>query len=445
MKTWQDGVNDYYKLKRDYENSINKDVKKIDKNMSIAEKRKEFKKLKPKCIDCNRPVGTIFSSKYDEEKEGRILTAVCGDMVNPCNLNISIFCGYIETYPEMITKIENEIKQIKNEIIVDKNNILFGFANSDEITEKFDKYKELVEEKTKKLTTIMELYNNEVDNKEINETIIRLQEEVYITIGYIKDAIKSYDNTNNTEFVNDSVRIFVNDLSPKLSQLMRLKYNYITVECENGVWTLVQKKTNVEQLEFSYNDSAVQHFEYKTVNYSRKSSSKSQTAKTANETISRNKTAKRKPGLTIEEDSGEDVSDYESIEKPKFTIEEDGSIAWVDPEYNKMWNRLSKKLRLALIENPVWMEHSMDTYVNIKKHNISAPVNKTKDYVFVEPPNLIIPPNELADGTFDFGNEMYNDLYNDPNNSVYKTLDGNMLRDAMNNAIAKKLDFNKNL
>ena len=65
MKPWQDGINDYYKLKRDYESAIDKDIKKLDKGMSIKEKRKEFQKLKPKCIDCNRPVGTIFSNKYE--------------------------------------------------------------------------------------------------------------------------------------------------------------------------------------------------------------------------------------------------------------------------------------------------------------------------------------------------------------------------------------------
>ena len=91
MKTWQDGINDFYKLKRDYESAIDKEVKKLDKGLSIHEKRREFKKLKPKCIDCNRPVGTLFTIKYDKDQDGRILSAICGDRVDPCNLNINIF------------------------------------------------------------------------------------------------------------------------------------------------------------------------------------------------------------------------------------------------------------------------------------------------------------------------------------------------------------------
>ena len=33
MKSWQDGINDFYKLKRDYESTISKEVKKLDKQI----------------------------------------------------------------------------------------------------------------------------------------------------------------------------------------------------------------------------------------------------------------------------------------------------------------------------------------------------------------------------------------------------------------------------
>ena len=242
MKTWQEGINDFYKLKRDYESAIDKEVKKLDKGMSIKEKRKEFQKLKPKCIDCNRPVGTLFSIKYDKEQDGRILSATCGDRVDPCNLNINIFTGYTETYPEIIKGLENDIKKIKNQIIVDKNKLLFGFIDTDAALDKFDDYTFLIGEKTERLTTVLELYLNEVDNTEINETMKTLQGEIYMTIGYIKDAIVSYDKTNNTQFVQDSVNIYVNQLTPKVNQLMNLKYNYNNVELEGGVFKLIQKK-----------------------------------------------------------------------------------------------------------------------------------------------------------------------------------------------------------
>lgn len=438
MKTWQDGINDFYKLKRDYESAIDKEVKKLDKGLSIHEKRREFKKLKPKCIDCNRPVGTLFTIKYDKEQDGRILSAVCGDRVDPCNLNINIFTGYTETYPEIIKSLENDIKTIKNQIIVDKNKLLFGFINTEQALENFDSYTVLIGEKTERLTSVLELYLNELDNREVNETIKTLQGEIYMTIGYIKDAIVSYDKTNNTQFIQDSVNIYVNQLTPKLNQLMNLKYNYNNVELENGVFKLVQKKNSIEQLELTYKDSVVNIFDYKTIGYKQKTS-KTKTAKVKQGQSSKTKTVKVKPGLIIEdsdaeEDAGEEeVKEYESVKPPQFNIDENGFVTWTNPDYQLLWDRLSQQLQTVLADDPVWMELSMDQYIKSKKAG--------QPMVFVAPPNLIIPPNDLGNDTFDLGNELYNDFYNNPKNSVYKTFAPGMLRDEMNRVISKELAF----
>ena len=440
MKTWQDGINDFYKLKRDYESAIDKEVKKLDKGLSIHEKRREFKKLKPKCIDCNRPVGTLFTIKYDKDQDGRILSAICGDRVDPCNLNINIFTGYTETYPEIIKNLENDIKTIKNQIIVDKNKLLFGFINTDQALENFDSYTVLIGEKTERLTSVLELYLNELDNREVNETIKTLQGEIYMTIGYIKDAIVSYDKTNNTQFIQDSVNIYVNQLTPKLNQLMNLKYNYNNVELENGVFKLVQKKTSIEQLELTYKDSVVNNFDYKTIAYKQKTG-KTKTVKARQGLSSKTKTVKLKPGLIIEDSDAdeeeergeEEVKEYESVKPQQFNIDENGFVTWTNPDYQLLWDRLSQQLQTVLADDLVWMELSMDQYIKSKKAGQAM--------IFVAPPNLIIPPNDLGNDTFDLGNELYNDFYNNPKNSVYKTFGPGMLRDEMNRVISKELEF----
>jgi hypothetical protein len=275
-----------------------------------------------------------------------------------------------------------------------------------------------------------------VDNKEISDTIKNLQAEIYLTIGYIKEAMTSYDRTNNTQFVQDSVNIFVNQLTPKLNQIMNLKYNYNIVDVENGVYKLVQKKTNIEQLELTYKDSVVNTFEYKTIAYKQKSS-KSKTLKVREGVLSKNKTIKNKPGLIIEESDNEEaeVQEYASNEPQKFIIDENNIVTWRSPDYQTLWDRMSQQMRATLADDPTWMEASMDKYVESRKVG--------KPMVFVEPPNLIIPPNALPDGVYDFGNELYNEFYNDPENSVYKTFGPSMLRDAMNNVVAKQLDFRK--
>jgi hypothetical protein len=62
----KEALNNYFKLKLNYEKKIKQNKKSIMKNkrLSNRDKRSEFLKLKPKCISCDRPGGTIFKVRY---------------------------------------------------------------------------------------------------------------------------------------------------------------------------------------------------------------------------------------------------------------------------------------------------------------------------------------------------------------------------------------------
>ena len=89
---FQEAVNTFYTLKGQYDEEIEELRHKISKksNLSNKEKRDEFKKLKPRCVNCNRKVGTIFEVKYDKSTDGRRAKAMCGDRVDPCPLDIEL-------------------------------------------------------------------------------------------------------------------------------------------------------------------------------------------------------------------------------------------------------------------------------------------------------------------------------------------------------------------
>ncbi len=107
-------LNEYYKLKNKYELENMKNKKKIMNNTTLSnkEKRQEYVKLKPKCINCKRPGGTLFSVKsfpLDNEKETKEaykeFRAQCGILADPCNLNITIqICKY-NLLPNVIQNI----------------------------------------------------------------------------------------------------------------------------------------------------------------------------------------------------------------------------------------------------------------------------------------------------------------------------------------------------
>ena len=122
--------------------------------------QKEISKLKPKCINCNRAGGTIFSNKFYSNDNGdyRELKAICGVISNPCNLNINIQIGKYELLTDILNEIENEIKQYKNEIIDEKNKLLFGFITTDEAVQKFEDIKDYISNFTSLLNQYLDLY-----------------------------------------------------------------------------------------------------------------------------------------------------------------------------------------------------------------------------------------------------------------------------------------------
>ena len=115
-ETVEDAINEFYKLKNKYETDFYKKKKEIisDNDLSSKEKKAQFKKLKPKCINCKKPGGTLFSVLlFNEPEEFRQFKAICGVITDPCNLHIDIRVGKYEFLPTVLDDIEKEIQDKK--------------------------------------------------------------------------------------------------------------------------------------------------------------------------------------------------------------------------------------------------------------------------------------------------------------------------------------------
>jgi hypothetical protein len=88
MITFNEALNNYYEFKTLYENSYNKEKRDIinNKKLSWNEKRSKFQKLKPKCINCKRPVGTLFSRKFTSDNSREFKT-LSGDKLEQIKYN----------------------------------------------------------------------------------------------------------------------------------------------------------------------------------------------------------------------------------------------------------------------------------------------------------------------------------------------------------------------
>jgi len=434
-----EALNEFYNLKSKYESDFNKDKQKIIKNKSLSwkEKKQEFKQLKPKCINCKRPVGTIFSVKHlgKENEDSRELKAICGSLSEPCNLNITINPGVTYNIMNHIKELEKDNEDYKNEIIEYKNKLLFGYTTTEAAIEKFDKTKEAINDISFLLNFNYEQLFDIVDNKSKNENIQKLQEELYFFIAEIKQSISKFNTTTNVQFVRDAVEIYVKQMQPKIDELVTLKYKVNLVEYDesNGTYHLIQKKLGIATLEDNYVEPSVMSFVYGDVS-SVPAKSKSK--------------PKQKANIVVDEESQfENMQPLQTRNMPVYN--DDGTIRWENPEYQNVWNKLPIAYKKALMSdgNRDWLLETMDKYVQYKKEN--------KPVVFVAPANLIIPPQVQSDGTYNFGNNIYNNIFNKLDKSYLNTLltlysekngqrNYNMMMDTVNNIVKQELGFTNN-
>ena len=244
----------YYKLKDAYENSINAqrfDILKQKNEKKVTEQdiRKKLMRLKPKCINCHKEGGTIFSNAFDEKELSRVLSAKCGVVTNPCTLNIRIVAGSYEGVQDILKHDEQEIEHIKQRIIDDKNKLLFGYMKSEDVIEQFDHLKKQINEYSSSIEYYTKIYYDKVDNKEDKKVLNKLIGDSYKSIQVIKDYLNGEDSQDQK--VMSAVRVYMEQLKPQMDQIMRLKYkqNMVWYDEDRMTYHLIQSPQTIESLE----------------------------------------------------------------------------------------------------------------------------------------------------------------------------------------------------
>jgi hypothetical protein len=248
-----DGLNTYYKLKNEYLEYIlqlKKDIIKIP-DLNWKEKRIEYQRVKPKCINCKRPVGSIFSTKIEDLE--RHLIALCGDKKDPCTLNINIGLGLIYNLQNDIYHDEKIISDLKREIVIDKNDLLFGYITAKDAVEKFDIIKDKVAEITKMYEYSLQEYLNIANNSEKKQEINDIQVELYRNLITFNELISEYSLKQEIQYIIDAITLYNDNINPKSVELRNKRYVYSNVEYNewDDVYTLIQIPISKENLEWN--------------------------------------------------------------------------------------------------------------------------------------------------------------------------------------------------
>lgn len=227
MSDYSQLLNDFYELKKKYDKNNEKMKKKIRNNddLSREQKREKIRSLRPKCVKCKKPIGTIFEIKRDS------LRAICGannpqmasDGYKPCSLNINIKKPVIINLEVAIKDTRNKRNQLLEKINLNKVRLLYVSREKQvELVEKIEQMKveyrkqsELLEDYISKH---LDVSVNEEDAKNKLLKVHGIAEEI---VGLIRE-----------KKTKEAVEMYIDSYMPAVSDEMASKYRHVYIETD---------------------------------------------------------------------------------------------------------------------------------------------------------------------------------------------------------------------
>ena len=224
-KNYVDTLNEYFKIKSNYEKELSKLKRKVYKKAPTKKMgRMAVLSVKASCIKCQRPVGTTFGIKDNK------YIALCGDPQNPCSLDIQIFNSFMPSFRVFFQDYKDQIEQSKQKIICDKLDGLFSYITEEESIRIFNDEINTYNEITKMYEDFLKIYNNNYDNDLTKALVIKKNESIFKLIESIKSLLAEYKKTDNIEFLKQAVRVQVDQINAEARNLRMLKYEVMEMD-----------------------------------------------------------------------------------------------------------------------------------------------------------------------------------------------------------------------
>lgn len=240
----------YFELKNRYMTHLHKfkrDIYRKSKSKKAA--RVKMGDLKPKCIECGRPVGTIFKTK------GRTYLAKCGDETSPCSLDIELFAGEYNTLSDLLDYYKKSIENTKQKIMVDKLEVILHYIlEEDGVT----LFKESMDYYTKE-NVHYELLKKEYDNLRFNSETAEKIHQKQTKIKEIQERIHEIYRTaaasaDSSASFKDAMTMYIDELLPEVENMQYIKYQTREIEENNGVYRLCQTPWKIHQFEYTFGE-----------------------------------------------------------------------------------------------------------------------------------------------------------------------------------------------
>ena len=226
---YEDALRKYFKLKNKYETLL-RNAKKSAFDSAKSKKAGMRKALAvmPKCINCKRPVGTLFSIQDERYK------AICGDEREPCNLKIELYRGLYGNAHTAVKEFKSDVDKAKEAIIQQKLETLFSYIDESQSVSEFKKnLKEFND-----ASSLHKLLTDNYDSLYRNAERAKQIEESFATVNELKKqvdiSLKEYIETENRDALKVAVQLQKDDLYPVIEKIRRLSSECMEMNKNNS-------------------------------------------------------------------------------------------------------------------------------------------------------------------------------------------------------------------
>lgn len=250
-RTYDDSLREYFRLKTKYENKVYAARKKVFERAPNKRTGKlAVAAVKPQCIKCGRPVGSLFF------REKNRYVASCGDTQAPCSLNIQLFAGRILPLSYMLYLFKEDTEDMKDTIIRQKLDTLFNYISEDRSVELFKKELEAYTQNSKEFKALLDLYTDLYESEHKREQINKKNGEIFVLNEKIQALLAEYEKTENREVLMTAMVMQVKELGPEVRNL-RILENEVTevgVGDKEGEYRLCQYPIALSKLDYSFGE-----------------------------------------------------------------------------------------------------------------------------------------------------------------------------------------------
>lgn len=230
MTEYKEKLENYFRLHKHYMDAV-----KRNKILAAESKNKTTYAL-PLCINCQKP-GMRFSGLNNK------YTASCGADI-PCNWKLVIHRGKYHYFRDVLNEAISELEQVKEKIIIQKMDTLFGYISDAKSAELFEKHVEFYKSSTEIVNKYLTLYMKYYSNPHNNEIIQQKQKKIQQLLVTINEQLGNRQ-------LEDAVTTQVTEIMPLKKFIQKLNYEYMAIESESGIIYLHEDQVSIDKQEIN--------------------------------------------------------------------------------------------------------------------------------------------------------------------------------------------------